>query len=93
MTGLLAVFVSLTDGHGKTPVKLRVVDVDEVRDVVGETEMVVDFTDPRMIAETAYHLAGLVFEEPGEYRFQLIAHGELLMERRVLVMSLQENSQ
>ncbi len=91
--GLLAVFVSLTDGHGPTPVKLQVVDANEARAVIGMTEQIVDFTDPRMVVETAYHLAGLVFEEPGEYRFQLLAHEELLMERRVLVVDLQENAQ
>ncbi|MBL7134297.1 MAG: hypothetical protein ISS78_09385 [Phycisphaerae bacterium] len=90
---LMAVFVSLTDGHGPTPVKLQVVDANEARAAVMETEQVVDFSDAHMVVEVAYHLRNLVFEAPGEYRFQLLAHEELLMERRVLVVHSQENAQ
>ena len=90
---VLAVFVSLTDGRGKTPIRLRVVDVDEERNPVFDGTNEVDFTDPRMVFEIAYHGINLVFPEPGEYRFQLFARDEPLMERRVLVIPSQEKAQ
>ena len=43
------------------------------------------FDDPRAIHEGEVRLSDVVFGEPGEYRFQLSAGNELLMERRIEV--------
>jgi hypothetical protein len=44
----------------------------------------VEFTDVQQIVTLAVGLHGVVFPEPGEYRFQLFTEGELLGERRVI---------
>lgn len=91
--GLLAVYVALTDGRGETPVRLRLIDVDEEYDPLFDETGTIDFADPRMIFGMMFHAENLLFKEPGEYRFQLFAHEELLMERRVLVVQTQETEQ
>jgi len=85
---VMAVFVAVTDGRGKTPIKLRLIDVDEENDPLFEGEMDVEWPDPRMIAEMAFVVQGVAFPAPGEYRFQLFAASDLLMERRILVLEV-----
>jgi ribonuclease PH len=85
---VMAVFVALTDGRGKTPIKLRLIDVDEENDPLFEGDMDVEWTDPRMIAEIAFVVQGAAFPAPGEYRFQLFAGSESLMERRILILEI-----
>jgi hypothetical protein len=82
----IVVYFAITSGHGKTPIKLRLVDVDEVRDPVFERESILDFPDPLVVAEGVLGVIGPVFPEPGEYRLQLLGAGTLLRERRILVM-------
>jgi hypothetical protein len=89
---VLAVYLALTDARGKVPMMLRLVDVDELRDPVGEAPFDVDFADPIMIAEGVFHLPNLIFPEHGEYRLQLMADGELIIERRVVVLPAPEES-
>ena len=83
---LLAAYVALTDGHGEVPIKLQLVDVDEAEEPLAEAEGKVKFTDPRVVVEIGLHLAGIVFPRPGEYRLQLYGAGELLIERRILLI-------
>lgn len=47
----------------------------------------VEFADPRGVVELDFHFPKVTFRHPGEYRFQLLAKGNLLMERRMLVHS------
>jgi len=84
--GILAVYCILTDGYGKTRVRLRVVDIEEDDGPLIEAEGEVDFIDPRMIAEMDFHFTGLVFPHAGEYRVQVFGADEFLMERRLLVL-------
>ena len=83
--GLLAVHVSLTDGHGVTPIHLRLVDAEGDSAPILDETGTIDFADPRIICDMTFHAVNVLFQKPGEYRFQLFAHEELLMERRVLV--------
>ena len=85
----IGVYVALTDARGKVALKLRLVDVDELREPVKEHEFEVDFKDPIMIAEGVLHFLGPTFPEEGEYRLQLVAEGELIMERRIVLMPVQ----
>jgi hypothetical protein len=82
----VVVYFAITSGHGKTPIKMRLVDVDEVRDPVFEQESIIDFPDPLMVVEGVFGILGPVFREPGEYRLQLFGAGTLLRERRIQVM-------
>lgn len=85
----LAVYASLIDGHGETPMRLRLIDVDEAREPVLEFETTVNFLDPTEEVEVAFRLVDLAFPEPGDYRLQLYGAGQLLRERRFLVIPLE----
>ena len=62
------------------------IDVDEERPPQFEGELIAEFQDPREVVELDYHFSGVVFAAPGEYRLQLFAAGEFLLERRRAVI-------
>ena len=82
--GQLVFFCELTNGHGKTKTKIRIVAAEQDDKVVFEQEREVAFTDVRQTVTLAINLQGVVFERPGEYRFQLFAGEHLLGERRII---------
>jgi hypothetical protein len=82
----MAVFISLTDGRGPTPIRLRLVDADEEEEPLIEVETQVEFSDPRMVADMQLHFQGVSFPRAGEYRFQLSSGTTPLLERRIMVL-------
>ncbi len=85
----LAVYASMIDGRDETPMRLRLIDVDEAREPVLEFETTVNFLDPTEEVEIAFRLVDLVFPEPGDYRLQVYGSGQFLRERRFLVIPLE----
>jgi hypothetical protein len=85
----LAVYASLIDGRDETPIRLRLIDVDEAREPVLEFETSVTFLDPTEEVEMVFRLTDLIFPEPGDYRLQLYGAGHFLRERRFLVIPLE----
>jgi hypothetical protein len=85
---VLSVYVALTDGNGKIPIKLRLIDADEERQPLFETELEVEFASPLVIAELDYVMQGVTFPVPGEYRVQLSARAEPLVERRLIMSQI-----
>jgi hypothetical protein len=83
----LAVYIALTDARGVVPIKFRVVDVDEARQPVYEHDSQISFKDPLSVSEGTIMLRGAEFPQPGEYRVQLFCDGELIIERRLMVIS------
>jgi hypothetical protein len=83
----MTIFAELTDGRGKVPLLLRVIDVDEDRTPVVEAQFEVDIPDPLAVQVVVWPLQGLTFPEPGEYRVQLFSGSEHLLERRLLLHS------
>lgn len=79
----LAVFVALTDGHGRTELTIRIVDGNESRPPLVEGKGAVHFQNPRAIANLALQFNGLRFPEPGDYRVQLWSGSALLREARL----------
>ncbi len=79
----LCVHVSMTDGRGKTSLTIQIVDAEEARTPVVRGEGVVDFKNPRAIANLSLQFHGLTFPQPGEYRVQLFCDGALLREARL----------
>ncbi|MHC4532438.1 MAG: DUF6941 family protein [Planctomycetota bacterium] len=77
-------FCELTNGHGTTKMKIRLVDTQEEDKHIFEKEGAVQFKDVKQIVTLAMDLHGVVFPQPGEYRFQLFANGYLLGERRII---------
>ena len=90
--GLMGLYVELTNGRGKVPVRIRLIDANEEREALWEETNDFDFPDPRMVMQIVSLLGGITFPEPGEYRFQVFASGEFLMERRLLVNQLQQGN-
>ena len=82
----LAVYVALTDGRGKTPLTIRIVDADESRPPLVQGTGVVEFKNPRVIANLALQFHGLRFPEPGQYRVQLSCKETLLREARLMLV-------
>jgi len=80
----LVFFCELTNGHGTTNTKVRLVDEQQDEKVVFEQAGMVEFRDVKQIVTLAVNLQGVVFHHPGEYRFQLFAGDHLLGERRIL---------
>ncbi|MBI1903136.1 MAG: hypothetical protein HYS13_18705 [Planctomycetia bacterium] len=88
---IISVFVSLTDGRGKVPCRLQLVDVDEVREPVFELSQELEFADPRVIFEVVFQATGIRFPAPGEYRLKLFARDEFIIERRIIVADLSKS--
>jgi hypothetical protein len=82
----ICVYAAMTDGRGKTPITIRVVDANEARKPLVEGKGTVEFKDPRMIANLALQFRGLRFPEAGQYRVQLWCGSSLLREARLHVI-------
>ena len=87
---LMCVFVVLTDGMGPTPicVKLVYVGSEEHEQELATASGEIVFEDPRMVAELALPLGSIQFDHFGEYRVQLFAADDLLLESRLLVIEI-----
>ena len=77
-------FCELTNGHGTTKTKVRLVDTKDEEKVIFEREGTVRFQNVKQIVTLAVNLQGIVFPHAGEYRFQLLAGGALLGDRRII---------
>jgi hypothetical protein len=82
----IVVYTAITNGHGKTLIELRIVDVDAEHEPLGTTSMLVDFPDPLMVVDAIFAIGNVVFPNPGEYRLQLYMGEYLLRERRLQVI-------
>jgi hypothetical protein len=81
----LAVYACLTEGHGKSPIRLRISDVDDARPPVFEAHEELGFPHPRAIQEIVFSIRNLAFTQPGDYRVQLFVHDEFIIERSLAV--------
>ncbi len=88
----LCVFCSLTDGHGSSPLTIRIVDSNDARPPLVQGQGTVHFQDPRAIANLSLQFHGLRFPEPGEYRVQIFCRGELLREARLMLVRAEKPS-
>ncbi len=86
----LCVYVALTDGRGKTPLTIRIVDSDENRRPVVQGTGMVEFHNPRAIANLALQFQGLRFEEPGEHRIQIMCKDAMLRDARLTVVKVEK---
>lgn len=87
---IMGVYLALTDGRGKTPLTIRLIDAEEEREPLLIIEALVDFPDPTQVVEVGFSCQRVEFPQPGEYRLELFAAGEPLLERRLFVMSAQQ---
>jgi hypothetical protein len=80
----LIYFCEMTNGHGVTHLKIRLVDIENQDKAIFEQGQPVDFKDVHQTVTVAINLMGVVFQHTGEYRFQLFANDTLLGERSVM---------
>jgi hypothetical protein len=86
----MVLYAAITDGHGPTPIEVKLVDVNESRPPIFKAEAMIPFDDPRVVIEFLNLMLNLEFPEPGEYRLQLFGCKQLLMERRIVVVPIPE---
>ena len=79
----LVFFCELTNGHGDTNTKVRIVDAEQDDRIIFEQSGTVQFADVKQTVTLAVNLQGIMFPEPGEYSFQLFSEENLLGERRI----------
>lgn len=84
----LAIHVALTEGRGHTRIRLSLVSSDDEQQMLFTQEGVIQFADPRVVAEINFGIRNLTLPQPGEYRVQIHANDELLAERRLQVLGL-----
>ena len=80
----LHLYLSLTDGHGAIPVTIACVPADGGAELFGGGAEV-DFANPLQVVELQFAFPRARFPRAGEYRFQLLAGGQLLRERKFFV--------
>lgn len=87
--GSFVFFCEMTNGHGKTNTKIRLVDAQKDEKIIFEQAGAVQFENVRQILTLAINLRGITFEAPGEYRLQLLSEDTLLGERKIICRELQ----
>ena len=80
----LAFFFELTNGHGKTEVTVKLVDVQEEDKILYEWTVEQRFKDARQVVNSTFGIGGIQFPHSGEYRFQIYVGTSLLGERRII---------
>ena len=89
----LAVHCILTGGHGLTEITLRFIDADEDEEPIVHATTMVDFSDPRAVAEMDFYFRDVTFPVAGEYRVQIYGAGDFIMERRLSVINVSAGGQ
>ena len=77
-------FCELTNGHGLTDMKIKLVDSQQGDKVLFQQVGKIEFKDVKQIASLALNIQGLVLPHPGEFHFQLFAADTLIGERRIV---------
>lgn len=92
ITQPITLYIALTDGRGKTPFEVRIVAMDDEFTPIQRITGVVEFPDPRMVAELVLQF-GVELKHSGEYRIQLHTNDEFLVERRLIVIGDQDEQE
>ena len=85
----VGVYVNLTDAHGKYQLELRLVQVNDSKQVNRVKTPEVEIDSPLRTCEFALQIQNLVFPEPGKYEFHVLANGELLATKSFNVRKVQ----
>lgn len=84
-------YLAITNGHGPTRLRIRLVDVDEQQPPIHETVYPVNLVDPNLTYETVFTFP-VIFPGPGDYRVQLFVESDLLRELRLRVVQSRPSS-
>ena len=86
----IGVYMALTNGRGKSKVNLKLCDVDEEKPPLFTHTIDIDIPSPLAVIELCAQIVGVKFDLPGDYRLQLFVNDIFLMERRIVVLNLNE---
>lgn len=89
----IMVYFVLTGGRGNIPVTVRIVDSAGEIEIYSAPYGDIEFTTPLMVAERAIVLTDVVFPVEDEYRVQLVAANEVVLERRLLVTGVEDDEE
>ena len=81
----MAVYVAVTDGRGKIPLTIRMIDVDESDEPIWSDTQDVNFEDPQRVKELVIEILNVPFQDAGIYRLQLLAGNATILERSVFL--------
>lgn len=81
---LMVFFCELTNGHGQTNIRIRLIEEQEEEKVIFEQKGAAEFKDVKQVVSLALNLQGVALPHEGEYRFQIFAEEHLLGERRIV---------
>jgi hypothetical protein len=86
---LLAVYVKLTEAHGKYRFRLELVDL-KGNTIIGKMEIPrdIDIESPLESHELVFNLPGLKFEHPGKYEFRILANNNMFGQKTFLVKEI-----
>ena len=80
----VAVYFALTGAQGRIPIVIQIIDAAEaLPEPIASEGFQLEFNGPLAIIEDAIVLHEVIFPFPGEYRLQLLARGNLIIERRI----------
>jgi len=82
-------FCEFVNGHGKSDVIVKLVDVQNDDKVINEVKGEMIFQNVKQISRLVMNFGGIVFPHEGEYRFQLYLNNELTAERRLVCKQVQ----
>lgn len=74
----IAVYVNLTDAHGKYALELRLLGTQDGTQLGAGKTPEVEIDSPLRTCEFALQIQNLQFPKPGKYEFHVLANGELL---------------
>jgi hypothetical protein len=74
----IAVYVNLTDAHGKYALELRLLGTDDGKQLGAGKTPEVEIDSPLRTCEFALQIQNLQFPKAGKYEFHVLANGELL---------------
>jgi len=89
----VAVYVNLTDAHGKYTLELRLISTEDGEKIGSAVTPEVDIDSPLRTCEFALQVGNLVFKKPGVYEFQIFANNELLATKSFHVKQIKADSQ
>src|SRR5262245_60050270 len=81
----LLVYLAFSDGLGKWPLTIRLVEATEEQAPLFTRDREVYFPNPLTVVEIAFIEPEVVFPKAGEYRLQLFISGTLVRERRLSI--------